>query len=139
VTLYFLSLDTKQLVAENRQIAWANADSDRIRQLLLALIQGSNAGHRPALSPSTEIRAVFLTSEGTAYVDFSKDLLSKITPGIACETLTVYSIVNSLTSNIPAVKRVKLLIEGKEVETLDGHTDLTDSYVADPAFNAPAS
>jgi hypothetical protein len=30
------------------------------------------------------------------------------------------------------VKKVKLLIQGQEVETLDGHADLTGAFVPDP-------
>ncbi len=133
VTLYFLSFDKKQLVAETRQIAMATGDTDRIRQILLALIEGSHLGYSRPLPPSTEVRAVFLTPEGTAYVDFSNDALTNFTPGITSETLALYSIVNSLAANVPEVKRVKVLINGQEVETLDGHADLTNYFVPDPS------
>jgi hypothetical protein len=139
VTLYFLSVDRKQLVPEKRQIAWAAGDPDRIRQILLALTEGSHAGSRPVLPPSAEVRAVFLNSDGAAYVDFSNDGLASFTPGIASETLTIYSIVNSLAANLPAVKRIKILIQGQEAETLDGHADLSDYYVPNTAFNAPGA
>jgi hypothetical protein len=42
--------------------------------------------------------------------------------------------VNSITTNIPSVKRVKILIQGQEVETLEGHADLTDAIVPDPTL-----
>lgn len=138
VTLFFPSFDRKQLLAEKRQIAWAASDPDRIRQILLALIEGSHLGYKPALPPSAEVRAVFLTSDGTAYLDFSRDLLANFPPGIASETLTVYSLVNSLVSNIPAVKRVKILMQGQEVDTLDGHADLSDYYISARALTAQA-
>ncbi len=138
VTLYFLSLDKKQLVAEKRQMAMAAVDTDRTRQILLALIEGSHLGYSPALPPSTEVRAVFLTPQGTAYVDFSNDVLTNFTPGITSETLALYSIVNSLAANISEVKRVKVLINGQEVETLDGHADLMDYFVPDPSRNVPS-
>ena len=40
------------------------------------------------------------------------------------ELLTVYTIVNALTVNLPAVTHVQILIDGKEVDTLAGHVDL---------------
>lgn len=137
VTLYFLSFDKKQLLSEKRQLALATSNADRVRQILLALIEGSRLGSKPPMPPSTEVRAVFLTSDGTAYLDLSSDVLANFAPGIASETLAIYSIVNSLVANIPAVKRVKILIQGQEVETLDGHADLSDYYLANAAFNAP--
>ena len=44
--------------------------------------------------------------------------------GTTNEILTVYSLVSALTSNLPAVTGVQILIDGKEVDTLAGHLDL---------------
>ena len=38
--------------------------------------------------------------------------------GTTNEILTVYSLVNALTANLPAVTGVQILIDGKEVDTL---------------------
>ena len=133
VTLYFPALNEGKLVAESRSFTWAQADSDRVRQIVLTLAEGSHEGYGRVLPASTTVRAVFLASDGTAYIDLSGDLLSEFEPGIQSETLAIYSIVNSITVNIPAVKQVHFLIQGQEVETLDGHADLTATYVPDPA------
>lgn len=133
VTLYFPSYSEGKLVAETRTMAWATSDTDRIRQVMLALIEGSNPGKNRALPPTTAIRAVFLTSDGTAYLDLSSDGLADFTPGIETETLAVYSIVASLAGTIPSVKRVKFLIQGQEAESLSGHADLSGLFVPDPS------
>ena len=39
--------------------------------------------------------------------------------------------MDSLAANIPAVKKVKILVQGEEVDTLDGHADLTRYFVPD--------
>jgi hypothetical protein len=36
----------------------------------------------------------------------------------------VYTLVNALTENLPAITAVQVLVDGKEVETLSGHIDL---------------
>jgi hypothetical protein len=36
----------------------------------------------------------------------------------------VYAIVNAVTANLPAIQRVQLLVEGKEVDTIAGHVDV---------------
>lgn len=131
VTLYFPAYDQDALVGESRQVTWPVDDADRVREILLALIEGSRQGRGRAMSPSAGIRAVFLLPDGTATVDFTKDVLSDFSPGIESETLAVYSIVDSLASNIPAVKRVRITIQGQQVDTLDGHADLTVSFVPD--------
>ncbi|MGD1105163.1 MAG: GerMN domain-containing protein [Terriglobia bacterium] len=130
-TLYFPALNEGKILPESRSITWAQADADRVRQVVLALAEGSHQGYGRVLPASTTVRAVFLAPDGTAYVDLSNDILSDLEPGIQSETLTIYSIVNSVAINIPSVKRVQFLIQGQEVETLDGHADLTAAFVPD--------
>ena len=132
-TLFFPTLNEGKLIAESRSLTWAQGDSDRVRQVVLALAEGSHQGYGRALPASTTVRAVFLAADGTAYIDFSSDLLSDFEPGIQNETLAIYSIVNSITANIAVVKQVRFLIQGQEAETLDGHADLTAAFVPDPA------
>jgi len=139
ITLYFPSDEDGLLQSESRQIAWATTDTDRIRQVLLALIEGSYKGLRRPMPPSTELRAAFLTPDGTAYLDFSSNAVSLFSPGIQSETLAIYSIVNSLAANVPSVHAVKFLVQGQEVETLNGHADLGETFAPDPARNKLAS
>jgi spore germination protein GerM len=131
ITLFFPDYDTGRLVEEGQEMALAPNNVDRIRQIVLALVAGSQQGHASALPPGTLLRAVFLTSDGTAYLDFSDDIRQNLPVGIESEALAVYSVVDSLATNIPAVKRVKFLIEGQDAETLDGHIDLTGIYTPD--------
>ena len=130
-TLYFPALNEGKLMAESRSITWAQSDADRVRQVLLALAEGSHQGFGRAFGASTTVRAVFLTTDGAAYVDLSNDILSDFEPGIQSETLAIYSIVDSISINIPEVKHVQFLIQGQEVETLDGHADLTAAFTPD--------
>jgi len=88
-------------VPESRALTWAQSDTDRVRQVVLALAEGSHQGYGRVFSPSTTVRAVFLSTDGTAYVDLSNDILTDFEPGIQSETLTIYSIVNSIAINIP--------------------------------------
>jgi hypothetical protein len=131
VVLYFPSYATGTLMGESRQIAWASNDIDRIRQVILGLIEGSRNGSNRVIAPSSNIRAVFFAPDGTACIDFSSEALSDFERGIESETLAVYSIVDSVAANVPTVKRLKILIQGQEADTLDGHIDLTGLFVPD--------
>jgi len=133
-TLYFPSLEQGKLVPESYSITWAEANGDRVRQVVLALAEGSHQGLRRVLPASTSVRAVFLAPDGTAYVDLSNEVLSEFPPGIETETLAIYSLVNSIATNIPSVKKVQFLIQGQQVETLEGHADLTAPFAPDPTL-----
>src|SRR5205814_9718699 len=77
-----------------------------------------------AVAPGTRLRALFVTERGDAYVDLSREVAAAHTGGSLDELLTVYTIVNALTANLPAVSAVQVLVDGKEVDTLAGHVDL---------------
>ena len=78
----------------------------------------------PALPGSTQLRQVYVLDNGVAYLDFSEDLADGVGGGSMGEQLTVYAIVNSVALNVSEIDRVGMVIDGKTVETLNGHTDL---------------
>lgn len=65
----------------------------------------------------------FTLQDGLATVNLNRRV-TELNAGSTLEALAVVSIVNTLTK-FPDVYRVKILIEGKEVESLAGHVDLT--------------
>ena len=58
-----------------------------------------------------------------AFVDLSAEA-GGAHPGSLDEIFTVYSIVNTLTDNLPAIAAVQLLVDGRQVDTLAGHVDV---------------
>ena len=81
---------------------------------------------------------VFVSARGVAYVDLSKEAAGG-TAGSHEELLSVYSIVNSLTVNFPAVKRVQILVDDRPVATLAGHVDLSRPLPPDMTLLAAAA
>jgi hypothetical protein len=134
VTLYFPSYAEGKLRGEARPIAMATDPADRVRQIVLALIEGPKQGGGSAPAPSAEVRGVFVTADGTVYLDLSSGAAGDFNAGIESETLAIYSMVDSLAANLPEVKKVQFLIQGQEVDTLDGHVDLTAPFAPDPAW-----
>jgi hypothetical protein len=62
--------------------------------------------------------------------------------GILSEKQAVSSIARTLASNVPSLRRLKILIHGQEVETLAGNLDLTgyfDLNVPAPATSPAAA
>ena len=57
-------------------------------------------------------------------MDLSREVVNAHSGGSLDEMLTIYSIVNALAMNLPAVTSVQVLVDGKEVDTLAGHVDL---------------
>jgi spore germination protein GerM len=123
-TLYFVSEDGMSLVGVQREVAFGETVLEQAKQIVTAQLAAGPAPLVSAIPASTTLRAIYLTERGDAFVDLSATARTAHTGGALEELFTVYSIVNALTTNLPAVKRVQILIEGKEVDTLAGHVDL---------------
>lgn len=131
VTLFFLDDGDDLLHKETREIAAGPTEADEAERALAELIQGSAKGLASPLPPQTRVRQVFIGPDGLATVDFSRDIADALNYGSTSEMAAVYAVVNTLAFNFKAVKRVALLVEGAERETLGGHVDLTRAFLPD--------
>lgn len=122
--LYFADRDNYYLMSEQRVVSHSADSVDYARSLVEALIKGPQIPLVRTIAADTELRAIYIIPDGTCYVDLSQAVEKKHPGGCNSELLTIYSVVNSLILNVPEIKRVKLLIDGKEVQTLAGHIDL---------------
>jgi len=130
VHLYFADPSHRFLVAEKKSIADTGDPVSLGSAIIEALISGPSGELCRTIPESTQLMGMYITQDGTAYVDFS-DALSNDHPGGAqMELFTIYAIVNSLVLNIDAVDSVKLLIAGRESKTLSGHMDLQFPFKA---------
>jgi len=133
VTLYFPSSESDGLVSETRQILHTSVPGDRAKQIISDLIAGPSSGSGVSPVPEgTRLRQIYVLDDGTAYADFSEELRAGMEGGSDAEILTVYSIVNSLALNLTEIRRVAILVEGRECETLNGHLDLRRPLRPDP-------
>jgi spore germination protein GerM len=121
---YFADRDNLYLMSEQRVVSHSGDSVDYARSIVEALIKGPQTSLVGTIAADTELRAVYIIPDGVCYVDLSQAVGKDHPGGCNSELLTVYSVVNSLILNVPEIKRVKLLIDGKEVETLAGHIDL---------------
>ena len=102
-----------------------------IEAIVNALLEGPDNPKLVSTIPAgSRLLHIFLTDDGTAYLDFNSEL-SRLHPGgVTAERLTLYSIVDSIVLNLEQVERVQLLIEGKPVSTLNGHVDIRQAKTA---------
>ena len=143
VKLFFQAADRPGLVMEERTVPFSGDLGTQLKAVVGELVKGSKSGLVATLPPETRVLDVFVSPRGVAYVDLSKEA-SQGTAGSHDELLSVYSIVNSLTVNFPAVKRVQILLEDRPTDTLAGHVDLSHPLSADmtlltAATTAPAA
>ncbi len=93
--------------------------------VIQGLLQTAGKGIHEILDPSTRLRQVYVLNDGTAYLDFSSALTEGIGGGSMKELLTVYAIVDSVAFGVREVHRVGILVNGRPLETMNGHLDLS--------------
>jgi spore germination protein GerM len=139
VRLYFEAPDRLGLVPEERSVPFSDDLPRQLRTVVEELGKGSTTGLLTTLPAGTKVLEVFVTARGIAYLDLSKEVSGITEGGSKGELLTVYSVVNSIVTNFPAVKRVQFLVEDKPVTTLAGHVDLSRPLLPDLTFLATPS
>jgi spore germination protein GerM len=121
VTLYFSDDQAEYLVPENRSIEETAAVA---RAALEELVKGpAERGHHATIPSETKILDVDI-NQHIAYVNFSHELIDKHWGGSTGELMTISSIVDTLTE-FKSIQKVQILVEGKVVETITGHSDVS--------------
>jgi len=121
VKLYFSDEQAQYLTAEIREVK----TNDLYENIVKELIEGpKNEGLEVTIPAQTKLLGIEV-KDRTAIVDFSKEIQTKHWGGSTGETITVYSIVNTLTA-LDGIDRVQILVEGTKVQTLVGHLELEE-------------
>ncbi len=130
VYLYFADKGNAYLMSEERAVFHANDSAELGRVIVEELIKGPDKGLMRTIPADTVLNALYVTKNGTAFIDMSEGIKENHPGGGQMELMTIYSIVNSMVLNIPEIKKVKILIQGREAMTLAGHVDLRFPFKA---------
>lgn len=123
-TLYYVSEDGMSLVGIQREVPFGEPVEEQARRIIEAQLAVPPPPLASAIPAGTTLRALYLSEKGDAFLDVSSDVSSKHTGGALDELFTVYTLVDALTVNLPAITRVQILVDGREADTLAGHVDL---------------
>lgn len=111
------------------------AGADKIEESLRALLStNKETGLVQSLIPDgTRLLGPVKVRDGVAEVNLSKELVDNFAGGSDQEALTLNAIVATAVKNSGGrAKRVRILVEGKSVESLGGHFDLSSPLAPDP-------
>ncbi|MGD2115938.1 MAG: GerMN domain-containing protein [Acidobacteriota bacterium] len=125
-TLFFPG-DGGLLGSEERELAVTDEPRGRARTLVLALLDGPRSpGLYRCFPEEVGLLDVYLAPGGVVFVDLGGEAESLQDPppsGSREEMMRVYSVVETLTANLPEVRRVALLWNGAQRESFAGHLD----------------
>jgi len=127
--LFYVADDGVSLTGVERDVPFGENTVEQAKAIVGAQIAPADAPLVSAIPAGTSLRALFITRNGEAYVDLSRELVSGHPGGSTNELLTIRTLVDALTANLPAITAVQLLVDGREVDTLAGHVDLRRPFM----------
>jgi hypothetical protein len=130
ITIYIPDDDHGDLVRREVSAALPPEPTLRAREIVRVLItqwQEKNSTH--PIANNADVREVFLLNNNkTAIVDMNGAFADQHRSGVLVEELTMASVARTLGANINGLQDMKVLVDGRERETLAGHADLTEFY-----------
>ena len=123
--LFYASDDGQRLVAAEQEVPLAEGRVAQARALIEAQLASAAPANLVSTIPQgTTLRGLYLSDRNEAFVDLDATVRDKHPGGSMNELLTIFTIVNAVTTNLPEIQSVQILIDGREVDTLAGHVDL---------------
>ncbi|MDP4160257.1 MAG: GerMN domain-containing protein, partial [Bacillota bacterium] len=117
LTLYFPNSDATGLVATDRTVTLN--DEEIIKAMFKELTTPPSGLEKP-LPQGTTLLSASVSTDGVATISLSKEFQKNFKGGSAGEQMTIYSIVNTLTT-LSNVHSVQFLLEGKKLDGILGN------------------
>lgn len=115
-----------QLAPVTVQLPLSADAAERAKQLIDALIANPSTPGQRTLPAGTTLLDFYILPDGSAIADFSDEFSSEAPSGILSEWMAVSSIAQTLGANVPSITRLKILVHGRETQTVAGHIDISD-------------
>ncbi len=126
INIFLLDSTAMMLVPVKTERRLHRELTQRLNQVVTALIQETPPNFRNTIPRGTELNEVYIDSQQTAYLDFSSHLTDGHIGGTTAEFLTVTAILRTVFDTFPdEVKQIQILIDGKQIETIAGHLNLS--------------
>lgn len=138
--LFYPNQSMEYLVPEYRVVSRSSEDVEKIA--IEELLMGTrNKNLRNIIPDGTKILSIYVT-DNIAYISFTNELINQNYTE-KDEALTIYSIVNTLTS-LPNINEVQILVDGKAENVLHKHYSIKEplSYsnlIVAKNYNSPIS
>jgi len=97
------------------------------REALTALFADPIGSKAPVLR-DLRLRGVYLDAAGTGYIDLAPVEQREVRASVWEELIALYAMVNTLSQNFEEIKQVRFLVDGREVQTLAGHIELSRKF-----------
>lgn len=138
VHVYFTA-DGAALQAQTCNLSKPLSPHERLRFAVETLLAGpASENFSSAIPPNTKLRAAYYVQKDLVVLDLSGDIRSQILGGPMAEWLCAQAVVNTVTDNLPDMRRVQILIDGQLVPILWEQVDLSVPLMGDTSLLSSA-
>lgn len=135
--IYFSDPQQRLLMPEKRYMNKEDDPVEQAKDVINALLEGSKTGLVNTFPVGVVLLDVKIDDAGIAYVNFTNSLTKLHSGGASAEMATINSLTISLTENIPEIKKVKILVEGKELASIKGNISTREAFLPDRSVIIP--
>jgi len=110
-----------RLIMEERRVKRQVAITAIAEEIVNEFLKGPSTAAKSVIPPGTKLLAVYYGIDGILYVDLSDEFRRNFRGDALNEFLLLKGLYDSIISNVTGVDDVKVIIEGKEIESIGGH------------------
>ncbi|MDA8077387.1 MAG: GerMN domain-containing protein [Nitrospiraceae bacterium] len=119
----YYPVDSRLQVIE-RRVHRKSKQTAAAESVMEEFFKGPGGGAPSAVPQNVKVLGVYRDAAQILYVDLSDELRRNFQGDALAEYLVLQGIFESLMANIQEVRDVKVLVEGKEIESMGGHFHL---------------
>jgi spore germination protein GerM len=119
IRVYFPS--EGRLIIEERRVKRLGSVTVSAEEIVEEFLKGPSPGGKSDVPPDTKVLGLYFGNDGILYVDLSDEFRRNFHGDALSEFLLLKGLYESIISNVTGIDDVKILIEGKEMESMGGH------------------
>ncbi len=123
-----LSVPVEGLLVAVQSPVTRQPDTQSLAREALAALFADPIGSQAPVLKDLRLRGVYLDAAGTGYIDLAPVEQREVRASVWEELIALYAMVNTLSQNFEEIKQVRFLVDGKEVQTLAGHIELSRKF-----------
>lgn len=123
-----LSVPVDGLLAAVQAQVTRQPDTQSLAREALAALFADPIGSQAPVLKDLRLRGVYLDAAGTGYIDLAPVEQREVRASVWEELIALYAMVNTLTQNFEEIRQVRFLVDGREVQTLAGHIELSRKF-----------
>jgi germination protein M len=136
---FYQSVNGDYLIPLKKKIKKFSDMKEQIKEVILGLFEGVGSDERyiNLFSSKIKLNNLFIVNKDIVVVDINREIFTKLLGSSIDEILTIYSIVDTICFNFPYIKGVQIIVDGRQMETLSGHIDISRPLRMDARWIRP--